>query len=221
MSYPYGVQAKVRTNYPYTIESVVGNNDSLITLAEIKEWLRIDVLDLTEDNILTMLRDGVIAFAEDATSLTFLETTFKTTRDQFENHFWFELRKAPYVSLTSFQYLVLGVLTAVPVNLFYQELTDDYPNLRLVEGQTWPTNEDDRLSAIEIVLVAGLGAVPAALKVAMLNHIAQWYEKRGDCDDCSCEDSLPTATQQVYDQFKIIRFGKPSNERAQLPGRMF
>ena len=36
-------QAVIRTNYPYTIESVAGSNEDIITLAEIKEWLRLDI----------------------------------------------------------------------------------------------------------------------------------------------------------------------------------
>jgi uncharacterized phiE125 gp8 family phage protein len=215
-------QAVIRTNYPYTVQSVVGSNDDIITLAEIKEWLRLESTDTSEDTTLTLLRDGVIKFAEDYTHLTFLQTTFKTTRDQFANHLWIELRKSPYVSLTSFEYLVSTVLTTVSASVFYAELTSDYTNLRLSDGQTWPTNEDRRLAAIEIVFVAGLGgaSIPSGLKIGMLNHIASWYEKRGDCDTCTCEDALPSATKQTYNEFKIMHYGKPSNERGQLPGRL-
>jgi len=211
----------IKTSYPYEIVSVSGSNDDLLSLTEIKEWLRIDPSDNSEDNILLMLRDGVITFAEEYTSKTFLTTTFRTTRDQFSNQRWIELRKCPYDSLTSFQYFVNGVLTAVPANLFYVEKTIDYPNIRLNEGQTWPQNQDGRLAAIEIEFVAGSGAISSGIKVALLNHIASWYEKRGDCDDCSCESALPSASKQVYGQEKIMKFGKPSNERAQRNQGLF
>jgi len=206
-----------RTDFPYFVLSVTGNNDDVLDLSTIKEWLRIDDADTDEDALLTRLRDGVIEFFEGYTSLVLLETEFKTTRDMFYNRSCFQLRKKPYLSLTSFEYYVGDVLTPVPVASYYEVINDsnDFSKLNLKWGSTFPTDIDRREQAIEIVFSAGLAGTPQGLDQeiinALLNHIASWYEKRGDCDTCTCADGLPPNAKQVYDKFKTINFGVPSN----------
>lgn len=206
-----------RSDFPYLTLSVTGNNDDVLTLDTIKGWLRLDTADNSEDALLTRLRDGVIEFFERYTSMVLLETDFKTTRDMFYNRSCFQLRKRPYISTTSFEYFANGVLTPVPAASYYEVVNDheDFSKLQLKYGGTWPSDVDRREQAIEITFKAGLAAtpegVPEAIINALLNHIASWYEKRGDCDTCSCEDGLPPNAKQVYDQYKVVNFGVPSN----------
>lgn len=202
-----------KTDFPYFVESVAGSNDDIITLAALKEWLRIDVSDTSEDAILTGIRDGVISYFESATGLVLLETTFRTTRDVFANRCCYLLKKAPYVSLESFEYLVDNVLTAVPTNLYYEDIRfdDGYSKINRQTDVVWPTNIDRRTQAIAITFKAGYAGFPTGIPEeiiqAMLNHMANWYEMRGDCDTCKCDEAVPGNAGQVYDQVSILDFG--------------
>ena len=71
----------------------------------------------------------------------------------------------------------------------------------------FPTDVDQVPQAVEIIFTAGYGPdttdVPADVKFAMLNHIADLYSNRGDCDS----SGIASKTKSLYDKIKIIDIG--------------
>ena len=177
-----------------------------ISLALLKTHLRLDSTDTSQDTYLTLIIETVRDFAEKYTKRTMINTTYVTYRDFFVPLIY--LRRSQFQSLTSFEYLVDDVLTAVDSSLYYVTAEKDYSKIALTDGSSYPSDIDDKLQAVKIVFVAGFGAddtsVPSDLKIAMLNHAATMYENRGDCDQASIMKNLPNTAKEIYDQWRIL-----------------
>ena len=99
-----------------------------------------------------------------------------------------EIRKSKLQSITSIEYYKDDVLTTVDSSIYYFTDESDYSTINLKATEAWPNDADNRKQAIKITFVSGYGAtaadVPQGIKSAMLAHIANMYENRGDCIDC-------------------------------------
>ena len=180
-----------------------------VTLAEVKEHLKLDPGDTTQDDYLTFLITSITKYAEKYTKRTFINTKFRTYRDIFTDYI--KLRRGKLQTIDLFEYLVDDIYTTVSTDLFY--VTDETAFSRIVRkaNEEYPTNIDDQMQAIKIEFTAGYGTteadVPADLRLALLEHIAKSYENRGDCDaDISTdviEAFLPQEVRGIYEMYRI------------------
>lgn len=193
-----------RKAWPYIV-SVAPVNKPL-TLTEVKNHLRLDVADTSEDDYLNFLINAVALFGEKYTKKDFITRTYETYRDNFCD---LEIRKSPIQAVSTVERLVDDVLTEVPTTVWFVTKSNTYPHLSLKVDQSWPTDTDDREQAIKITFTAGLGDdatdIPGDYKNAMLAHIAFIYENRGDCEenDGEIERLIPKSTKLFYDKIRI------------------
>lgn len=195
---------RFQSDFPYFIDfPPVGLP---ISLVEVKEQLRLDPADASQDTYLTLLIEACWICGEQITKTTFLNTDFRTLRNSFVPAI--ELRRTPFVSLLSFEYTVDGSLIAVDPTLFSIYLKNGFSFIVLNEDKEYPTDGDDILEGIEIKFRAGFGTSltypHTDLKLALLNHVSAVYENRGDCDAASIMKSIPNTTRQIYNKNKII-----------------
>lgn len=182
----------------------------VVSLAEVKAYLKLEPSDTSQDDYLTMLIRAATNFAELYTKRTFIVKTFRTYRSYFYPKV--ELRRSRLQSLESFEYLKSGVFTTVDSNLYYTTDEMDFSKIVLKEDETYPTDIDQQLQNIKIEFIAGFGVdgtfVPDELKLALLQHIAKLYTNVGDCDKdngaiSTLEASLPQTAQSIYRQWRI------------------
>lgn len=185
-----------------------------VTLLLVKQYLRLDITDTVEDEILTLFIETAISLFEKFTHRILLQTEFKTFRDQFYS-VQFDLLRSPFVSLTSFEYKVSGLLTTVPADLYY--LTDEnfYSRIILQRDQVWPTDIDIEKQAIEIVFKSGIGdvgnVIPKDITTALLQTVANLYENRGDCNSSTLEkEMLPRNVIAIYNKYRILNVVAPN-----------
>ena len=191
--------------YSYII--IVPPAELPVSLEEVKRHLRLDEApDPEVDAELTLLINAATEFGQAYTKLTFVNTTYRTYRDFFEC--CIKLRRAPFVSLEQFQYLVDGVFIDIDQSIIYTTHDSGFSKIILKTNQSYPSNKDDQQQeSILIDFIAGFGTaadVPDALKLALLNHIAALYENRGDCDQDLCKTCLPNAAKCIYSAYQII-----------------
>lgn len=191
-------------------EVIVPPANMVISLTEVKEHLRLDSTDASQDSYLTMLILSATDYAQQYMGITLINTTYRTYRDCFTS--CIELRKPPFSSLVSFEYLVSDVYTAVTASLYYIAERNVYPKIYLVDGESFPSDIDNTKNAVQIDFVAGYGADSTAIaepmlsniKLALLNHVARLYEIRGDCGkDNSIYNAIPSASKSTYSLYKI------------------
>jgi uncharacterized phiE125 gp8 family phage protein len=187
-----------------------------LSLTEVKTHLRLPLLSTAEDTMLNAMIDAITNYTEQYTRRDMINKTYTAFADCFPPSYVtfeqvdrgkIEIQRSKLQSITSVQYLTGGVLTTVSSSVYYNTNDPDFSSIYLVDGQDWPTDVDIRKQAIKITFVAGYGAagsnVPADLKLAMLEHIAAYYENRGDCADCSL--NIPALSRMIYDKNKIYK----------------
>lgn len=191
-------------NYPY--EVIVPPAVYPIELAELKIQTKIDWDDPVHDTWLTeFIIAPVVQCAENYTRLAFITRTIKTFRDCF--YYFIELKKAPFLSLTTFKYLNLeDVLDDVPAESYYSLKRSPYGNILLSPNNEYPNDLTEKFAGIEIVFDAGYGPtkedVPSDLKLAMLQHATFFYQNRGDC--CDAEKCCPPAAKAIYEKNRVF-----------------
>lgn len=202
----------------YTYELVTEPAAKPLTLTQVKEHLRIDVTDTTDDDYLNVLIDVATDYAEKYTKRDFITRTWRTYRDCFPyvNNYncsgydsVFVLRKAPVQSITSVEYLDSDNNTqAFDSSNYYIPKTNRFTQIVLDKNKSWPSDISDRKQSVIITFVSGYGDadtdVPDSLKQAMLLMIANLYTNRGDCSLDNCNACLDAGGKRLLNQYKII-----------------
>jgi uncharacterized phiE125 gp8 family phage protein len=206
------ITENVRNTQIYSYEVVSGPNNLPVTLEQVKEQLKIDYD--TDDDLLTLYIEAATDLFQSYTNRILINTTFKTYFDCFRQSF--ELARSKLQSLVAFQYLVNGVFTDVDSSIYYVTNEVLYSRVYIPDPENFPTDKDDLYQSISIEFVAGYGDdstdVPADIQSALLQVVADLYENRGDCSDCSCSDvmSLPSYARMIYNKYRIMTaFGSP------------
>lgn len=193
--------------FTYNVTTTAANKP--LTLDSVKSYLRINLSDKSQDDFLEILIDAATNFGEKYTNRDFINKTYTTFRDNFQD--CFELRRSRVSDVTSVKYLISDVLTTVAITVWGFTDVTDYSEIFLKEDQQWPTDVDLIPQAVEITFIAGYGAddtnVPADIKLAMLSHIAFIFENRGDCDVTNLANSLPVNAKNIYDSNRLINIG--------------
>lgn len=206
--------------YSYILVTPAGTTP--VSLAEVKEHLKLDASDASQDTYLTLLINSCTAYGEKYTKRDFITKTYRTYRNGFyeqyyedgytyQKHNAFLLRRSKATEIVTIKYLKSSVLTLVSNTIYYLTDEADWGEIYLVDGQSWPSDVDNRKQAVQIEFKAGYGIaasdVPKDIRLALLNHIAKVYENRGDCDmdtaDSSLGRYLPKESEQIYNLYRI------------------
>ena len=184
----------------YTL--ITGSKQKPITLAEIKRYSKIDGNDL--DNDLCLFIKTVTNKAEQITGRDLLNKTYKGFLDCFpSDRVGIQIQKSKLQSIVSIKYLVAGVLTTFDASNYYITDKQEYSEIWLFDGKSWPTDVDiNRRQAIEITFTAGYGEKPCSVPDdfinAMLAHVNLLNENRGDCADEKGLNGLITSLYMPY-----------------------
>jgi len=206
-------------------EIVTPNTALPITLALVKQYLRLDLTNTGEDEILTLFVKTALELFEKYTNRILLRTVFKAFKDQFYSP-QFDLIRSPFVSLTSYEYRVSGILTPVDPTLFYVTNETDYSRIILKEDKVYPTDIDNQKQSIEIVFTAGIADAsdifPSDISVALLQTVSALYENRGDCATSTINvENLPANVVSIYNKYRIINIVAPNYREGVFSGYLY
>lgn len=110
-----------------------------ITLAEAKEWSRIDSTDTSQDATLTMIIASMIKYAEETlTGRAFVERTLELSMDHFP--YCFELPYPPLIGVDGITYTDTDEAVQTVASSEYEVDTISEPGrVRLLSGNSWPS----------------------------------------------------------------------------------
>ena len=151
----------------------------VLTLAEIKTFLRIDGTDF--DNILTPFIKVSRQIGENITGREFVEKEFKLYLDTFPQCNEIEVKKSKLKSITSIQYYdVNNALQTLSSGDYYFTNDANYSSIYINNDKSFPSTYD-RKQAVIITFKVDYPNFPATLKQALLSVCAYLYENAGDC----------------------------------------
>jgi uncharacterized phiE125 gp8 family phage protein len=147
----------------------------------VKEWLRIDSGDTSQDAVITLLITAARQAVEDYLRRALVNTSITWVLDAGDAYAPIWLPFAPVSTITSFKTFsdVTGSEVATTISATNYQLVSGTKIVPRNNG--WSLARPDR--AAEIVYVAGYGAtaahVPSAIRTAVLTTIANHFEERG------------------------------------------
>lgn len=203
---------------------ITGPDEEPVSIAELRAHLR-DVAD--PDATLSMLISSAREMVEEATGLIMVAQTRKLTLDSWpmsgDGLDWWdgvrdgaligraprfvELPRAPLISISSVTTFDTGNNASVwEAGNYFADTGNSPGRLALLDGAVWPV--PTRASAgIEIVYVAGHAdaqAVPSALKMAILQIAAHWYENR-ELVDYDSPTKLPAMAGALIRRYRVVK----------------
>jgi uncharacterized phiE125 gp8 family phage protein len=166
---------------------------SVLSLSTLKQFIRLDPTDTSEDDILNLIMSGVISEFERCTSVVLGDTKFQLDTFIQALQVIIPIDKNPVTSITSVQ-----ILTDTYKDIDYTAKLFYNSHIH-IEGN--PTSNNN-YNTFRATFNAGLGEIPEGLKLALYQHCAFAYSNRGDCSiEC---DGLPATILNTYNQFKVL-----------------
>lgn len=195
-----------------------------VSLDDVKLWLKVS--GSTLDAEITSLIESAALTAEKMTRRDLIEKKYRTFRDSFHDydrcvgsyaalvpgwrHFrdqGIEIRRSRLQSVDLFEYLKDDVWTTVP-SVYYSTEEIDFSRILLNDGESWPSDVDDREQAVKIEITAGYGpdvdSIPEDIKTGIKMHVANAFRNRGDC---KADAFLPAGARGIYHQYRIMEIG--------------
>ena len=204
---------------PYDYIKVSSSSNLVIPLDVAKDHLFLPAASSVDDAVLTLMIKGLAEYVEKLTYRTILTSRYKCFMDYLPRE-PILIKKSPLQELVSFEYYSNNTLTALSLGDVYTTESSTYSMVDTISGKDWPQH-DYRKQAIKLTFDAGYGdtheSVPADLKMAMMHHLAKWFEQRGDIDDqtarneglrYSIQTCMPHTSKAIYAQYKIMQTKK-------------
>lgn len=157
-----------------------------LTLTEVKEWLKVHVDVVEDDNLLRGLIKSARVWAERTTGQALIEQTIDEVWDNYPEYGYFRLTQGPLISVTSMKYLDESGTYQTWASTNYQ--IDDISNPPRVivkrtsvpPVSTWPNQQANGWKVTYKAGNSTASAVDGNIKTAMLLQIALMYENRED-----------------------------------------
>ena len=172
-----------------------------VSLDDMKAYMK--VTSDADDDLITMMLNAATVWGENYTGREFRANTWALLLDEFSDRIC--IRRDPVKSITSVEYLVADVFTAVTNITYYLKKNVQNSEILLAEDEDWPADLDSREQGIKITFVTeSYRYCSDAIINGIKRHVAWWYANRGDCSD-SEDAATQSSVQLVYDQFRISR----------------
>lgn len=151
--------------------------DSPVAIDEARVHMRLHSED--DDDLISQLILVALDAAESYTRRDFRANTYELLLDKFTDRIC--LRRDVVDSIGSVTRLVATTETAVPTTVYYLKRGVQASEILLQDGQTWPTDVDNREQAIKVTFTTKAHTRLESAKSAILRLTAHLYENRGDC----------------------------------------
>jgi uncharacterized phiE125 gp8 family phage protein len=192
-------------NAQKTIQVVTPPASEPLTLAEVKEFLRVDHSD--DDATLAIFITAARQLCESYTRLALLPTTFEEYFDDFPQYSGtykdeIRLSRSPVSAVTYVKYIDGNETTITASASDYKTDLISQP-ARISPDNGW-FGTYETINAVFIRYVAGYAnaaSVPAPLKHGMLLVIGDMYENRTDS-----VKRLPTAAEYLWNPYRVFSF---------------
>ncbi len=180
-----------------------------LTLDEVKDHLRIELTDGTEDALISRLIVAARRRAENFLWRAIMKQTWDYFLDDFPGGSGTILLPLPPLqSITTVKYIDLdGNQQTLAATLWKVDAVSEPARLVPAFNETWPSTREE-INAVEIRFVAGytdIGQVPEEVKSAMKMMMGSWYENRESLREGGELQPVPLDEAAMAD-YRVYRF---------------
>ncbi len=180
-----------------------------LTLDEVKDHLKLELDDTTEDALISRLIVAARRRAENFLWRAIMKQTWDYFLDEFPNsEGTILLPLPPLQSVTTVKYIDLdGVQQTLAATLWKVDTVSEPARLVPAFRETWPSTREE-INAVEIRFVAGytdIGAVPEEVKSGMKMMMGTWYENRESLREGGELQPIPLDEAAMAD-YRVYRF---------------
>lgn len=188
-----------------------------VSRAEAKEWLRVDIDDTSQDNVIDLLIGAMTDHAENLTGRVFVQRSLEMLLDYFPACDII-LPRAPVLTVDYVKYYDSNnALQTLASSVYEYDIYREPARLRPAFGESWETTYS-RLNAVQIGFTAGYAvgsptdaaayrdAVPVNLKLWMAARIATLYENREQLLHGNVRAIPRDFADGMLDSLKIVEF---------------
>jgi uncharacterized phiE125 gp8 family phage protein len=178
-----------------------------VTLQEAKDHLRVD--STAADAEIEPLIVAARQYVERTRGIALISTVFDWFMDEWPEGSLM-VPRPPLSSVTHVKYYdAAGALQTLATSVYQVDTGSKPGRIALAEGQTWPTLQSQKLSAVQVRFTAGWGAaattVPRPIIQAMLLLIGHFYEHRGIASAMEVK-MVPMAVDALLAPWADVRF---------------
>ena len=182
-----------------------------ITLTEVKEHLRIDSSNTSEDDFINTLIAAATVYYQSRSWRHLITATYKQYLEDFPA-VGMELRKPPLQSVTSIKYEdINGVEQTLSSSVYQVDSKSEVGRIVLADGESFP-DTDEVINAVTIEYKAGYGDaasdVPALVKSVLKLIVAHLFENRDMVTKMGtpAQVPFPEAIDMLINQHSIRSF---------------
>lgn len=186
-------------------EITVPAASSLLTVAETKDFLRVD--NTADDVLIEVLILAATNQGEKYTNRRFIARTvtgFFSGFDlsQFEQYPFITLRRAPLSAINTVKVMLNGSLTDIAATDYQLKKSSGFARILFLAS----IPADDVPYPVEVGFDIGYGTpgnVPADIKIAVKQYISFLYENRGDVQPEGGK-GMPVEVKAIYSKYRIL-----------------
>ncbi len=182
------------------VEVITQPNGTVITLIELKNFLKIDLTDTTDNTLLNSLIEVAIENFQDYTGAILRPTGYRVTQHSINSSRIVDLRFLyPISEITLRQYKNENDTNFIN-SIDFEDILDKYSYVLIKDNIPIC-----RTTNFKIEFIAGFTTIPNLAKHILLMYIAFLYENRGDCN-CQDTQGIPKHLQSLMNRYKISVF---------------
>lgn len=189
-------------------EVTVSPIGSIVSVAELRDFARLDTVDTTEDLFLAELIAAATDDLERYTNRWFVERTAigyysGLELSQYETYPFTEIQHSPLLDVSEVATWTNGAYAAITDYTLKQR--DGYA--RVLFPNAYNFDNIDTPYPYRITFIAGYGAVadvPSSIKIAIMMYASYLYENRGDCD-CGADARQSSGAKMLMARYRISR----------------
>lgn len=173
-----------------------------VPIEDVKAYGRI--VGTEEDNILSSILSGVIEKMEGYLGRALISQTITMNMDYWPGNI-VQLPRPPLISITSVATLdESGVATIYSADNYYAFVNAVPGELVLKQGVTEPVTYERDRGGYRIIFIAGYGATPSTVPIAIRNAIVDWAYQ--EFDTRMATDGPPERNIKKLMPFKVSRY---------------
>jgi uncharacterized phiE125 gp8 family phage protein len=179
------------------IEVITPAIGTVVSLAEVKGYLRIDLTDINEDTLLDTLILASIESFQSYTGAILRPTGYRVTKYSVNYSNIVDLKFVyPISSIELREYKTFNDAT-FQTSLLFRDVLDAYSYIAFQDAICIDSD-----TQFKVEFTAGFTNVPNDVKVLLMMMVSFMYENRGDCA-CSSASGMPTHITALMNRYRV------------------